>query len=73
MAHSDEGMVRSGLVREMDRVGNDCAYEAAGFQREGWIERVIDARRHVSGNCGVCIPEFGICIGSSLPLLQELL
>ena len=22
-------------------------------KREGWIERVIDVRRHVSGNCGV--------------------
>ena len=31
MAHSDEGMVRCGEVREMDRVGNDSAYEAAGF------------------------------------------
>ena len=54
MAHSDESMVRSGQVREMNRAGNDSADEAA-------------AHGKVSG-----IPEFGICIGSSLPL-QKLL
>ena len=47
MGHSDKGMVRSGQVREMDRVGNDSAYEAAGFERRRVHERVIDARRHL--------------------------
>ena len=53
MGHSDKGMVRCGQVREMNRVGNDSADEAAGFERRRVHERVLDARRHVSGNCGV--------------------
>ena len=54
MAHSDEGMVWSGQVREMD-VGNDSAHGAAGFERRRVHERVIDAKRHVSGNYGTLV------------------
>ena len=53
MAHSDESMVRSGQVREMNRAGNDSADEAAAHGRRRVHERVLGAKCHVSGNCGV--------------------
>ena len=53
MGHSDKGMVRCGQVREMNRVGNDSADEAAAHGRRRVHERVLDARRHVSGNFAV--------------------
>ena len=56
MGHSDKGMVRSGHVREMNRVGNDSACEAAVHGRRRVHERVLDARRHLSGICGVWYP-----------------
>ena len=43
--HADEGMVRDGGVREIDRIGYDAADEVADF---GWRRvdfLVIDARR----------------------------
>ena len=50
--HADEGMVLEGRVRELDRLGNNAADEAADF---GWRRvgpAVIDARRNLSGVCG---------------------
>ena len=46
--HADEGMVLDGRVREIDRLGNDGADEAADFGR--------DARRNLSGVCGRWYP-----------------
>ena len=34
--HADEGMVFDGRVRELDRLGNNAADEAADFGRRGW-------------------------------------
>ena len=59
MGHSDKGMVRYGQVREMNRAGNDCADEAAAHGRRRVHERVLDARRHLSGICGVWYPRAG--------------
>ena len=47
--HVDESMVREGRVRELDRLGNDAADEAADFP-------VIDARRNFAGVCGWWYP-----------------
>ena len=47
--HAGEGMVLDGRVREVDRLGDDAADEAADF---GWRRvgpAVIDARRDLSG------------------------
>ena len=45
--HADQGMVLDGRVRELDRLGNNAADEAADFGRR----RVGDARRNLSGVC----------------------
>ena len=50
--HADEGMVHDGRVREVDRLGNDTANEAADFGRRSVGNAVIDARRNLSGVCG---------------------
>ena len=51
MGHSENGMVRSGQVREMNQVGNDSADEAAAHGRRRVHERVLDAGV-ISGICG---------------------
>ena len=54
--HADEGMVLDGRVREVDRLGNDAADEAADFGRRRVGNAVIDARRNLSGVCGRWYP-----------------
>ena len=54
--HADEGMVLEGFVRELDRLGNDAADEAADFGRRRVGNAVIDARRNLSGVCGRWYP-----------------
>ena len=49
--HADEGMVLDGRVRELDRLGNAAADEAADFGRRRVSNVVIDARRNLSGVC----------------------
>ena len=56
MGHADEGMVLDGRVREMDRLGNDAADEAADFGRRRAGNAVIDARRNLSEVCGRWYP-----------------
>ena len=46
-----EGMVLDGRVREIDKLGNDAADEAADFGRRRVGNLVIDARRNLSGVC----------------------
>ena len=53
--HVDEGVVLDGRVREIDRLGNDAADEAADFGRRVG-NAVIDARRNLSGVCGRWYP-----------------
>ena len=54
--HADEGMVLDGRVREVDRLGNDAADEAADFGRRRVGNAVVDARRNLSGVCGRWYP-----------------
>ena len=54
--HADEAMVRSGQVREADRLGNCAADEAADFGRRRVGNLVIDARRNLSGVCNRWYP-----------------
>ena len=54
--HADEGMVSDGRVRELDRLGNTAADEAADFGRRRVGPGVIDARRNLSGVCGRWYP-----------------
>ena len=49
-------MVRSGQVREVDRLGNNAADEAADFGRRRVGNAVIDARRNLSGVCNRWYP-----------------
>ena len=49
-------MVLDGRVREVDRLGNDAADEAADFGRRRVSPAVIDARRNLSGVCGRWYP-----------------
>ena len=53
--HADEGMVRDGRVRELDRIGNNAA-EVADFGRRVVDFLVIDARRNFAGVCGRWYP-----------------
>ena len=62
----DEGVVLDGRVRELDRLGNDAADEAADFGRKTVGNCVIDARRNVSGFLVAGAPLFLTFIGSSL-------
>ena len=54
--HAGEGMVLDGRVREVDRLGDDAADEAADFGRGRVGNAVIDARRDLSGVCGRWYP-----------------
>ena len=45
-------MVLDGRVREIDRLGDNAADEAADFGRRRVGNAVIDARRNLSGVCG---------------------
>ena len=54
--HADEGMVWDGRVRELDRLGNHAADEAADFGRRRVDPAVIDARHNLSGVCGRWYP-----------------
>ena len=54
--HADEGMVFDVRVRELDRLGNNAADEAADFGRGRVGTSVIDARRNLSGVCGRWYP-----------------
>ena len=54
--HADEAMVHNGQVREVGRLDNDAADEAADFGRRRVGDAVIDARRNLSGVCGRWYP-----------------
>ena len=54
--HADESMVRAGVVRGLDKLGNDEADEAADFGRRRVPWWVIDAGRNLSGVCSRCRP-----------------
>ena len=54
--HADEAMVLNGQVREVDRLGNGAADDAADFGRRRVGNAVIDARRDLSGVCGRWYP-----------------
>ena len=54
--HADEGMVLDGRVRELDRLGNNAADEAADFGRRRVGIAVIDARRDLFAVCGRWYP-----------------
>ena len=71
--HAVEGMVLDGRVKEVDRLGNDAADEAADFVRRRVVNAVIDARRNLSGVCGRWYHLlFLISIDFSLPFLVQL-
>ena len=55
--HADQSMVLDGRVRELDRLGNNAAYEAADFGCWRVGNAVIDAR-NLSGVCGRCTLSF---------------
>ena len=54
--HADECLVRGGRVREMDKVGNDMADQAADLGRRRGGADVIDARRNFSNACKYWYP-----------------
>ena len=54
--HADEGMVFDGRVRELDKLGNNAADDAADFGRRRVAPAVIDARRNLSGVCARWYP-----------------
>ena len=54
--HADEAMVLNGQVREIDRLGNNTADEAADFGRRRVGNAVNDARRNLSGVCNRWYP-----------------
>ena len=54
--HADEAMVLNGQVREVDRLGNNAADEAADFGRRRVGNTVIDARRNLSGCMWSLVP-----------------
>ena len=56
--HADEGMVRDGEVRELDRLGNHAADEAADFGRQRVDFAVIDARRNFAGVLWPMVPGY---------------
>ena len=73
--HADEGMVLEGRVRELDRLGNNAADEAADFGRRRVGDAVIDARRNLSGVCGrwypVILDLHGFCIAISWAVVSH--
>ena len=54
--HASEDMVVDGRVRDLDRLGNRAADEAADFGRRRVPVRVIDARRDLVGVCNRWYP-----------------
>ena len=54
--HADDGMVVDGRVRDLDRLGNNAADEAADFGRRRVPVHVIDARRNLVGVCNRWYP-----------------
>ena len=54
--HADDGMVLDGRVRDLDRLGNNAADEAADFGRRRVPVHVIDARRNLVGVCSRWYP-----------------
>ena len=70
--HADEGMVLDGRVREVDRLGNDAADEAADFGRRRVSIAVINTCRNLSGFVVAGTLLFSTFIGSSLPFLIQL-
>ena len=54
--HADEGMVLEGRVRDLDRMGNKAADEAADFGRRRVPVHVVDARRNLVGVCSRWYP-----------------
>ena len=49
--HADEGLVRGGRVREMDKIGNDMADQAADLGRRRVWADVTDARKGLFDAC----------------------
>ena len=56
LLHINEGMVLDGRVRDIDRLGDNAADEAADFGRRRVGNAVIDDRRNLSGVCGRWYP-----------------
>ena len=54
--HADDGMVLDGRVRDLDRLGNNAADEAADFGRRRVPFHVIDVRRNLVGGCNRWYP-----------------
>ena len=54
--HADECMVLEGRVRDLDRLGNKAADEAADFGRRRVPVHVVDARRNLVGVCSRWYP-----------------
>ena len=54
--HADDGLVLDGRVRDLDRLGNNAADEAADFGRRRVPVHVIDARRNLVGVCNRWYP-----------------
>ena len=54
--HADEVVVLDGRDRDLDRLGNTAADEAADFGRRRVGPAVTDARRNLSGGCGRWYP-----------------
>ena len=52
----DEGMVLQGRVRDLDRLGNKAADDAADFGRRRVPVQVVDARRNLVGVCSRWYP-----------------
>ena len=67
--HADEGMVLEGRVRDLHRIGNNLADEAADFGRRWFNVATTDARRALSDG----FQFLGICIDSSVQLAGVLL
>ena len=60
-------MVQGGGARELDRLGNNAADEAADFGRRGVEIPVIDARRNLAG---VCMRALASCGLGSAPVFH---
>ena len=71
--HADEGMVLQGRVRNLDRLGNKAADEAADFGRRRVPVHVVDARRNFVGVCSRWYPVVCHLHRFLLPLLGRLL
>ena len=77
--HADEGVVLDGRVREVDKLGNDAADEAADFGRRRVSLAVIDARRNWSGVCSRWYPlildlhRFFIAISRAVVMVEMVL